>query len=319
MRIAIIGAGLSGLTLATRLATEHEIIVFEKARGPGGRMSTRRADPYAFDHGAQYFTAETEAFQRFLKPFLSNGTVAEWNTAIELKQGARLSGKTRYVGVPGMNALCKALAAPLQLQTGIHIERFELEHDTWTVIARDGQQYGPFDWVISTSPATQTRVLLPATFDGVSTLDDVKMSGCFALMLGFEIELDLRWTAMKAANSPIGWIAVNSRKPGRHTSTSLLIQSSNDWAESHLEDEPDDVTASLLKAASELTEIDLETASHKVLHRWRYAATPEPLGQPYLIDTDLRLAACGDWCLGSKVEAAFTSANALANAIQDIM
>ena len=69
MKIAIIGAGFAGLTLAKRLAEQHDVSVFEKARGPGGRMSTRRADPFAFDHGAQYFTVETERFEAFLSPY----------------------------------------------------------------------------------------------------------------------------------------------------------------------------------------------------------------------------------------------------------
>ncbi|MEO1360052.1 MAG: FAD-dependent oxidoreductase [Pseudomonadota bacterium] len=51
MKIAIIGAGLAGLTLARKLQAHHSVTVLEKARGPGGRMSTRRAAPYAFDHG----------------------------------------------------------------------------------------------------------------------------------------------------------------------------------------------------------------------------------------------------------------------------
>jgi predicted NAD/FAD-dependent oxidoreductase len=43
-RIAIIGAGLSGLILARALSQHASVNVFEKARGVGGRMSTRYAD-----------------------------------------------------------------------------------------------------------------------------------------------------------------------------------------------------------------------------------------------------------------------------------
>ena len=45
MRIAIIGAGMAGLSCADALRDEgHEIALFDKGRGPGGRMSTRRVD-----------------------------------------------------------------------------------------------------------------------------------------------------------------------------------------------------------------------------------------------------------------------------------
>ena len=89
--------------------------------------------------------------------------------------------------------------------------------------------------------------------------------------------------------------------------------SDNEWAEQHLEDDPDEIRAILLEAASALALTDLSGASHQVLHRWRYAATRTPAGAPYLIDQDLQLAACGDWCLGGKVEAAFLSASELAD------
>ena len=58
-KLAIIGSGLSGLTLANHLKDEFDVTVFEKSRGVGGRLATRRVDTYAFDHGAQYFTART--------------------------------------------------------------------------------------------------------------------------------------------------------------------------------------------------------------------------------------------------------------------
>ena len=65
-RIAIIGAGLSGLTAADSLKDYAEITIFEKARSVGGRMSNRRAEPYFFDHGAQYFSAKTDEFKAFI-------------------------------------------------------------------------------------------------------------------------------------------------------------------------------------------------------------------------------------------------------------
>ena len=50
--IAIIGAELSGLSLASFLKDHAAISIFEKARGVGGRMSTRYTDDFQFDHGA---------------------------------------------------------------------------------------------------------------------------------------------------------------------------------------------------------------------------------------------------------------------------
>ena len=77
-RIAIIGAGLSGLVLARRLASRADVRVFEKSRGPGGRAATRRVGDYSFDHGTQFFTARTRPFRAFLEPLRAAGVVADW-------------------------------------------------------------------------------------------------------------------------------------------------------------------------------------------------------------------------------------------------
>lgn len=318
MKIAIIGAGLAGLTLAKRLSSAHEVSVYEKARGPGGRMSTRRADPFAFDHGAQYFTVETDRFRDFLQPFREKDLITSWPKQVECVGGARLSDKEKLVAAPGMNGLCKAMAGGVQLQAGVHIDQLERDGADWVVVDKAGARLGPFDWVISSAPSVQTAALFPDAFSGQTTLSQTEMIGCFALMLGFETPLDLPWTALKSGTAPIGWMAVNSSKPRRPGSYSILVQSDNEWAEKHLEDDPDEIRAVLLGAASDLAEADLSVASHQVMHRWRYAATRRPAGVPYLMDTPLQLAACGDWCLGGKVEAAFLSASELADQFESL-
>ena len=43
-RIAIIGAGISGLTVAQLLKKRHEVVVFEKEATPGGLIRCRRVN-----------------------------------------------------------------------------------------------------------------------------------------------------------------------------------------------------------------------------------------------------------------------------------
>ena len=69
--IAVIGAGLSGTTIASKLNEKFNVKVFEKSRGVGGRMSTRRETPFMFDHGAQFFTVKTTVFKNFLSELFS--------------------------------------------------------------------------------------------------------------------------------------------------------------------------------------------------------------------------------------------------------
>ena len=75
--IAIVGAGLSGLTVARELARHNHVQVFEKAR-VGGRMATRRTDTHNFDHGAQFFTAKSHEFKEFLEPIRQQNIITPW-------------------------------------------------------------------------------------------------------------------------------------------------------------------------------------------------------------------------------------------------
>jgi predicted NAD/FAD-dependent oxidoreductase len=49
------------------------------------------------------------------------------------------------------------------------------------------------------------------------------------------------------------------------------------------------------------------SADYSVAHRWRYALPTEPLEESCLFDSDMQVAACGDWCGRPRVEGAFLS------------
>ena len=311
MKIAIIGAGLSGLTLAHHLKDKADTTLFEKSRGVGGRMSTRYADPYQFDHGAQYFTARSAEFQTFLKPFMAQDIVQEWTPKVITLQGDEKPYKRdwfepHYVSATKMTSLCKHMAHDHDVRLGVHIRNIEDVNNSWHLTDQDRETYGPFDWIISSAPAPQTIDIFPKNFAAIDDLKHTKMTGCFSLMLGFQSPLVLNAQAAVVKSSSIGWIAVNSSKPGRDHSCSILIQSTNEWAEAHIDDDKRGVQAALLAEFQRLVGSQAQP-DHIALHAWRYAATDMPAGHDFLWDEDLNLAACGDWCIDGRVEAAFLS------------
>ena len=120
--VAVIGAGLSGLVVAQSLHALADVTLFEKSRGPGGRLATRYAGDFEFDHGAQYFTARTDAFRTFLQPLIERGVVADWQGSFaELNRngvtGLRTWGDDypHYVGTPRMNNIGKFLSQGLNI------------------------------------------------------------------------------------------------------------------------------------------------------------------------------------------------------------
>ena len=314
--VAIIGAGIAGLTLATRLKGQADVTVMEKSRGYGGRMATRRAESYQFDHGAQYFTARSAEFRQFLLDFFPEGFVRDWQPRTvtlgdEKKVYVRPWFEPHWVGVPGMNEPGRVLAEGLHIGLNTELTKIDSTATGWLLTSSSGEQHGPFDWVVSTAPAPQTRALLPPEFQHHQVLDNVRISACFSLMLGYRNRVDMPFQAAQVKNSSIGWLALDSDKPGRTGGQSLLVHSSNHWADEHLHEPIEQVREQLLTALQRLLP-QLPEPDHVDIHRWRYAATTAPAEEEFLLDAQHRLAACGDWCLGNRVEDAFTSADRLA-------
>ena len=143
MRVAIIGAGVAGLSAARELAAQGtHVQLFDKSRGVGGRMTTRYAGDWEFDHGAQYFTVSDEGFRAEIDKAVAAGVAAPWSArAVYLKTGELTSdtGRPRFVGAPRMNALPKFWAEGLDIQTGRRVAT-ALRGESWTLTLRTGPQ-----------------------------------------------------------------------------------------------------------------------------------------------------------------------------------
>ncbi len=315
IKIAIIGAGISGISAAHLLKNYADITLFEKARGVSGRMSTRRAQPYLFDHGAQYFTARTKLFQDFIQPLLDQGIIERWNARYVKFKGNQIierrnwnDEEPRYVGVPAMNQVAKFLAKGLSIYINTRIASINYQ-GAWQLTDEQGQQYSGFDWVIFTTPSPQAAELLPQSFKYHADINAIKMRACFSLMLGFEQIFSTEFEAAHVTDSDLSWIAVNSHKPQRPELFTLMVHSSEDYAEAYIDDDRDRVMQHLIDETSHVIGQDASQASYKTIHAWRYANNADKKkNSPTFIDQDLKLAACGDWCLRGNVEGAFTSA-----------
>ncbi|MEM9440439.1 MAG: FAD-dependent oxidoreductase [Pseudomonadota bacterium] len=317
--IAVVGAGLAGLVCA-RVLQDHglNVSLIDKGRAPGGRMSRRRAEPFAFDHGAQYFTARKPVFRRYIESWRRDGIIDVWHgkTVTIGPDGLRpLDSKDeRYVGIPGMNALAKHLAADLEIHVGTEVSGLIPAAAGWRIDAPNKAKSKQVDLVLLATPPRQAASLLsraPALADRLSGVD---MHPCWAVMLGFDERLDLPFDAAKVSEGPLAWLARNSSKPMREGAESWVLHADPAWSRNQLELEADDVLPHIKKAFSELTGISIAPTFAKA-HRWRYALASQPLGEVCLFDEDLQLGVCGDWCLAGRVEAAFHSGIALAGRV----
>ncbi len=321
-RIAIIGAGISGLTLAQNLKDHAQVIVFEKARGVGGRMSTRYADPFYFDHGTQFFTARAKAFQNFIAPLIKKGVIAEWKGKVITFQADksvkdRLWFEPHYVAVPHMNSLCKHMAEGLDVSLNKEVVALsDRRADGWHLFNVQGEALGVFDWVISTAPPVQTSNLFHTFLAGDSPLYHTKLQGCYTLMIGFRKPWLKPWMAAKVQDNSIEWISINSTRPGRNQDvTAIVVHSSNAWAQEHIDDDLEQTQAFLTQQFEVITGIACDKADYCSMHRWRYANVLENEKSGYYLDPQQTIAATGDWASSSRIEAVWLDAVSLANNI----
>ncbi len=321
-RIAVIGAGLSGLVVARRLGEIADVSIFEKSRSPGGRIATRYAGKYEFDHGAQFFTVRTAEFREFLQPLFDDRVIANWSAQFADLDRDRVTtirpwhdDYPHIVGTPRMNRIGKHLAAGLDIAFETAVAEVLRSGDEWTLFDDTSEELGRFDWLVLTAPAPQTANLARQFPGIVSLCRGRRMRGCFALMLGFSQPLDLPWQAALVRGADISWISVNSSKPGRNEAFTVVVHSTNAWADAHIDKDTDSLLGHMMSEASIVTGEDLEAASHCQIHRWRYANIDKQEGPSCFIDEDARLAACGDWFVRGRIEAAFTSASAAAEAL----
>lgn len=318
-RIAIIGAGFAGLSLAHQLAKQHDIRIFERSDKAGGRMASRVADGFVFDHGAQFFTAKSPAFQQFLMPYLDQGALARWDARFAEFTGTTITSRRQwdaefphYVGVPDMNGLPKAMAEPLSIHYRCEIDALQrTESGYWQLFAGE-HCMGEFDWVISSLPARQSANLLSVHTDILAKLPEKLMRPCYALMLGFAKAQDFDWQAAHVKQADISWMSVNSSKPGRQMPFSMLVLATNAWTNKNFSVPLDTAATHLLGEVERIADINRADIVHQDIKRWTYVNLPRQDAAKAYIDNRQQLAACGDWCIQGRVEAAFTSGQWLA-------
>ncbi len=318
MRVAIIGAGLSGLTCAQTLNEGgHQVTVFEKARGPGGRASRRRQNGFEFDHGAQYFTARSEDFQNRVDRWVADSVIAPWTPRIGVADEQGLRDKQdhtpRWVGTPGMSALGRDLAAGLTIHNRTRIGRVRRSADEWVLNDDTGAtRQGRYDALVVTAPPEQAVAFLNHAPQLQTQISPVAMNPCWAVMASFETPLSTDHDALFVNTGHLSWAARNNSKPGRPETECWVLHGSRDWSRTHLEAEPGWVADTLLLELALRLEIEPQAPAWRAAHRWRYALADPALEAACLVDPASRTLVCGDWCNGSRIEGAYGSGRAAA-------
>ena len=310
MRVVVIGAGMAGLT-AARLMTDggHEVTVLDKGRRPGGRMATRQlAGGASADHGAQFFTVRTEEFAALVEGWLADGTVHEWCRGFSSEDG-----HPRFAAALGMAALAARMSVGLDVRASVHVEAVRRAGRGWTVswpaTPRGAGGLIEADAVVLTPPIPQSAALVA----GVATLPESDYDPMISLLValddrppiphpgGIQFDDDPTWS----------WIGDNVAK-GVSVVPAVTMHTRADVAVARWNEDHDALRDALLLAAAPW--LGAANVIDARMHRWRYATPVEPYPEPCLSKANGRLVFAGDAFGGPRIEGAFLSGRAAADA-----
>ncbi len=314
--VAVIGAGIAGLTAARRLTDRGlRCVVYEKARGPGGRCSTRRQGDTSFDHGAISFTSRSPRFQVQVEGWMARGLVAEW-----AHRSARADGRGRLedrgvqralVGTPRMSVLTRDLARDLEVVTERRVTRAQKTRRGWELDLEDGVQTIPFRALVVATPAPQAAALLPAAAAFREAVASVRCEPVHATMASFDAPLDTAYDRIDFETGPLECAVRNASKPGRSDRETWVLHSSSAWSQEHLDASQCEIACVLAAELGRVVPLG-QGATQLRTHRWLLARAQAPSRAGAFWDPKLALGVCGDWLRGDEIEDAFESGHELA-------
>lgn len=337
-RIAVIGAGFAGLSCARELCLRgYHPVVFEATDRLGGRCSSRATRIGWFDDAAQCIDGVTRlasyAVQRpgelaAVHPWTvpavpadDEGPARDGDGDEDETESTRSLKPVGAVGVPSMLALANAVAQPLDIRLGTPIRQARRHGERWTLCSDTGDIDENFQALVLAIPAPLALPLARESADLAAALRAVQYRSRWVLLLGSERNVGLPGYR-EFQGCPIERVAAMHSKPGRASRLPQrwFVEADERWSLQHEHDDAETVAELLLDnfrahACRQVTPIYLRA------HQWRHAFVTKPASLPgtaeCLWDPAVRLGACGDSVVPSRVDRVHASGVALARAMAD--
>jgi predicted NAD/FAD-dependent oxidoreductase len=250
------------------------------------------------DSGAQFFTARSAAFEKWVQQWVRSGLAFRWSNGWSkgwregsLDAGGMVlppgSDHPRYAVHGGMAALARELAAQAQAQgatvhTRATVAALRAKGEGWLAVAEDGRSWRAARAVV-TCPAPQALALLDTGKTALAeadrtALEMIEYAPCLCGLFLVEGKVNLPPPgAVQRVGAPAPWMADNRRKGISPGATVVTVQAGPELSRQHYNRADAQVLATLhnelapfLGHGARVAEADLE--------RWRYAL-PE-VGHP---------------------------------------
>ena len=318
--VAIIGAGLAGLTCGTALkGLVPQLKVFEKSIFHGGRISHFRAGEYEFNHGAQYFTVTNPLFLNIVSAWQADNIVRPWDAWIVELQKGQISNSDmttpRLVGYPRMMTMAENLARNCDIVYSSNISEMERQSDGgWRLFNERGNYLGAFDVVILATAAHETATLCRVR-EIRKLAEKIEMTVCWSGMFAFDKKLDLPYDAAHVLDSPLSWICRHQQATPVSEADCWVLHASPEWSQKYVASFRGRVMHALLDAFWEATDLTERQPISSSVHCWKHAIPINPISEDSLFVEEYGVGACGDWCTAPRIEGAVLSGFSMADRV----
>lgn len=294
MKIAIVGAGLSGTNLYRLLKSKaFEVMVFEKSRGAGGRCSTRYIEDKLIDHGTPFFKATHPLFEDFCN------TLVEKNILTKQEQ--------YYYPTQGMNKICSTQIQKQDLLSQTKIISAVYKNKKWELSDENQNKYDGFDVLILTIPAPQIlQMNINLDEKIMHSLENIKYDSIATLMVYSHAILNLNNPALHN-NKHFKKIIDNSMKYNYENFSSYVFHLNEKISNEKVFTNKEEVQEYMIDLIDALCGEKIEEDFHIISHLWKYAFVSQRLESEYLYDKKTHLGICGDFFKFKDLEGSFLS------------
>ena len=318
--MAVIGAGLAGLSTARVLRRSGCYVeVFEQDRIIGGRMATMRLGLSSFDTGAQYITARSATFQKYIDELVGSGYATTW-TPKGLNGEATPTMQQWFVGTPGMSSILRPLAESVRIHNNRRVHTLKRTEKGWNLWFEDESSAGPFHAVVCAVPAREALLLLGRIDRLADPITRVRMSPCWSVMVRLDQHLLPDKEVYSDMSEVIRWVSLNNAKPGRTgRGDQVLIHASPAWSRETEDADPEAVAEDLWAEVSHALGLAPTRPAQMSAYLWKNGLVETSLGETFLFSSEDMVGVTGDWCLGRLAEHAFDSGARLGRVIMDAL
>jgi renalase len=309
MRVAIVGAGVSGLAVAWRLRKAAlPVTIFEKSPKPGGRVSTVSQDGFTWDTGATSIAPRGKSIEEVLLNELSVENLIRIDKPIWVHEALRVtSGEvtrnrtSRYTYSTGNAELAHRLAVDADIHYNTQISEVSSMGGGYRVGGED------FDHLVLALPLPLASQLL-WTMDENRPMSNVSYRQCLSVMLGFSTSLPYHAIIDPEHGHPMTWLSIESNKSaGRAPEgmSAMMMQLSPHFSKDNFDKSDEFIVATALAFTKHLYGSGFEHAEIARVKRWKYSQ-PENLARFEAVNQPgSKLLIASDGLLGGRVEEAF--------------